>query len=39
MRSVVIHYVARVGVRRCAVFALELTTARGIESVAVVGHW
>jgi len=38
MRSVMIHYVTRVGVRCCTVFALELTTVRGIEGVAVVGH-
>ena len=39
MRGVMIHYVTRVRVRRCAVFTVELTAAGGVEGVVVVGHW
>ena len=38
MRSVVIHYVARVGVGGCAVFTSELMALRGVEGVVEVGH-
>ena len=38
MGSVMVNYVTRVRVRRCAVFTLELTAVGGVESVVVVGH-